>query len=200
MHARGLIPSFQQLSSELMPPNMPFTTLHTRNILGPLHRALLLMTAHYFFTIPALLTSRRWSLLPALSTIGFLPSGHHRPQCLNSTTFPWCIHAKPKRGSVVDSYQTVTVNCNNCGAKLFRYKKKNGTKSSLVKLYIERISDDCAGLLQSRENEAPLLPQQQQQSTLWSCPDCQTNFARLAVIHGRPALKLQSGKIRMTRR
>ena len=42
------------------------------------------------------------------------------------------MQAKPKRGSVVDSYQTVSVNCAKCGERLFRYKKKNGTKSKEI--------------------------------------------------------------------
>jgi hypothetical protein len=64
--------------------------------------------------------------------------------------------AKPTGGSVVDSYQTVSVNCSSCSERLFRYKKKNGTKSNLVKCYVERIVDDCAGILAC----APPNPQQ----------------------------------------
>lgn len=59
--------------------------------------------------------------------------------------------AKPRRDSVVDSYQTVSVNCKKCGERLFRYKKKNGTKSNLVKCYVERICEDSAGLLAKNE-------------------------------------------------
>ena len=59
--------------------------------------------------------------------------------------------AAPKRGGIVDSYQTVSVVCAGCNERLFRYKKKNGMKSRLVKCYIERISEDSAGLLASRE-------------------------------------------------
>lgn len=49
------------------------------------------------------------------------------------------LFAKPKSGSVVDSYQTVSVNCSSCRHRLFRYKKKNGVKSNLIKCYVERI-------------------------------------------------------------
>jgi ssDNA-binding Zn-finger/Zn-ribbon topoisomerase 1 len=101
--------------------------------------------------------------------------------------------AKPKRGSVVDSYQTVGVNCNKCGERLFRYKKKNGTKSNLVKCYVERICEDSAGLLAKYEQS------EEEQGFLWHCPSCGTNFARSAKIHGRPALKLVGGKVRMTK-
>jgi hypothetical protein len=126
-------------------------------------------------------------------------------------------HAKPiKQGSIVDNYQTVSVNCNKCGTRLFRYKKKNGTNSNLVKMYVERIRDDCQGILKKQ-----LLQQQQQQGIIigsgsdsdtkkavmtldptatWECPNCQTNFARSATIHGRPALKLVGGKVRMTKK
>ena len=41
-----------------------------------------------------------------------------------------------------DSYQTVSVLCTTCRSKIFKYKKKNGTKSGLVKLYLERIVSD----------------------------------------------------------
>jgi hypothetical protein len=41
-----------------------------------------------------------------------------------------------------DSYQSVSVLCGKCKTRLFKYKKKNGTKSRLVKLYVERIVSD----------------------------------------------------------
>lgn len=109
-----------------------------------------------------------------------------------SSTFP-LLHAKPKKGSIVDSYQTVSVNCSKCGERLFRYKKKNGTKSNLVKCYVERIADDCAGVLEA----APEVPPPDYE---WKCPSCETRFARTSMIHGRPALKLVGGKIRMTKK
>ena len=99
--------------------------------------------------------------------------------------------AKPKRsGSVVDSYQTVSVNCSKCRERLFRYKKKNGTKSGLVKCFIERIAEDSAGVLRDQGTD----------SLTYQCPSCQTQFARFAVIRGMPALKLVGGKTRMTRK
>jgi hypothetical protein len=52
-----------------------------------------------------------------------------------------------RKESVVDTYQTVTVRCHTCTTKLFRYKKKNGMKSNLVKCYVERIVEDCENLL-----------------------------------------------------
>lgn len=105
--------------------------------------------------------------------------------------------AKPKRGSVVDSYKTVSVNCAKCGERLFRYKKKNGTKSNLIKCYVERISDDSAGILEAREAESVAGAEE---SSDWICPNCDTKFGRSSLIHGLPAIKMVGGKIRMTKK
>lgn len=107
------------------------------------------------------------------------------------------LSAKPKSGSIVDTYQTVSVNCAKCNERLFRYKKKNGTKSTLVKCYVERITDDCAGILASAPCDDLTCAQQAYE---WQCPSCQTHFARTAMIHGKPALKMVGGKIRMTKK
>lgn len=110
-----------------------------------------------------------------------------------STSSPTFLSAKPKRGSIVDTYQTVSVNCAKCKERLFRYKKKNGTKSNLVKCYVERISEDCVNILaQAPENPPDDYP--------WQCPSCETQFARTAMMHGRPALKMVGGKVRMTKK
>ena len=98
--------------------------------------------------------------------------------------------AAPKRGSVVDSYRTVSVVCQRCDEVLFRYKKKNGLQSQLVKCYIERIVGDPHGLLDNRDDG----------STELLCPGCQSAFARDALIHGRPALKMVGGKVRMRKK
>ena len=103
--------------------------------------------------------------------------------------------AKPKQGAVIDSYRTVSVNCSKCGQKLFRYKKKNGTKSNLVKCYVERIVEDSAGVLAGQEYS-----DQAREEFAWECPSCNSQFARSAQIHGRPALKIIGGKIRMTKK
>ena len=108
----------------------------------------------------------------------------------------------PKRGSAVDSYQTVSVNCSQCGLQLFRYKKKNGTKSALVKCFVERIVEDSAGvLLNQHYGTAAAAAESTITTTLpteYVCPKCQTRFARSAIIKGLPALKLVGGKVRMT--
>ena len=112
--------------------------------------------------------------------------------------------AAPKRGGIVDSYQTVSVVCAGCNERLFRYKKKNGMKSSLVKCYIERICEDSAGLLASRAALAEAGAAGEAGTAgaggEWQCPECQTTFARNALIHGRPALKLVGGKVRMAKK
>ncbi|KAL3905849.1 MAG: hypothetical protein SGPRY_010768 [Prymnesium sp.] len=92
----------------------------------------------------------------------------------------------------IDSFRTVGVSCSKCGQLLFRYKKKNGMKSNLVKCYIERICADSAGLLAAAEEEA-----HKDAPAEWRCPSCNTQFARDALIHGRPALKMIGGKVRM---
>lgn len=135
------------------------------------------------------------------------------------------LFAKPKKaGSVVDGYQTVSVNCNKCKERLFRYKKKNGTKSNLVKCYVERISEDCVGILAlaaqaesrtnhknenqkkelstaaSTEDGTVIAPKSLDPEYSWECPKCNSQFARSSLIHGRPALKMIGGKIRMTKK
>lgn len=106
------------------------------------------------------------------------------------------LKAAPKRGSIVESYQTVSVNCSTCRTRLFRYKKKNGTKSNLIKCYVERIVEaEDAELEESISNFANLT-----EDYKWCCPGCGANFARGAMIRGLPALKLAGGKTRMTKK
>ena len=63
---------------------------------------------------------------------GFIISSPIRHPSASSIHTSSYLAARPKSGSVVDSYQTVSVNCNSCRSRLFRYKKKNGTKSNLI--------------------------------------------------------------------
>lgn len=126
-----------------------------------------------------------------------------RRQTYASKSLP-LLHAKPKSGSVVDSYQTVSVNCAKCRTRLFRYKKRNGTKSNLVKCYIERISEDSAGVLRQHmersRGEEDNDDDDGAEEEEWCCPKCRQRFARRATIHGRPALKMVGGKVRMTKK
>ena len=80
-------------------------------------------------------------------------------------------------------------------------------KSSLIKCYIERICEDSAGLLASRAAlaEAGAAGAAGDAGAAdaggeWQCPGCQATFARNALIHGRPALKLVGGKVRMAKK
>ena len=109
---------------------------------------------------------------------------------------------KPKAGSIVESYQTVSVNCKKCQTRLFRYKKKNGTKSNLVKCYIERISEDCVGLVAEKDREKDETDDTSSSGGDgdWICPNCQTRFGRDSMIHGRPAIKMVGGKIQMKKK
>ena len=77
-------------------------------------------------------------------------------------------------------------------------------KSSLIKCYIERICEDSAGLLASRAALAEAGASGEAGAAgaggEWQCPECQATFARNALIHGRPALKLVGGKVRMAKK
>lgn len=145
------------------------------------------------------ITRRCSSILPFL-----LPSRDEKNCLILPVQQTRGLRAKPKRGSVVDSYQTVSVNCSKCWERLFRYKKKNGTKSNLIKCYIERISEDSAGVLEKALSQIDLedgeLPKDLPQDYGWECPNCKTQFARSAQIKGLPALKLVGGKVKMTKK
>lgn len=148
------------------------------------------------------------------------------------------LYAAPKRGNVVNTYQTVSVNCSSCKHRLFRYKKKNGTKSNLIKCYVERIvgndkyildesdvssseaidgnsdndavddiNDGASGLLKHYYEKKKEMEEKHGRGRDSSgeviemhCPKCGVNFARSAVIKGRPAWKLVGGKTRMTKK
>lgn len=120
-------------------------------------------------------------------------------RAISTRSSPWYM-GKPKSGSIVDSYQTVSVNCSKCKTRLFRYKKKNGTKSNLIKCYIERISQDCEGILESKVNDKADRNTHDCQTNDWNCPKCQTRFGTDSLIHGRPAIKLVGGKTTMTKK
>ncbi|KAL7462295.1 hypothetical protein ACHAXS_002678 [Conticribra weissflogii] len=163
---------------------------------------------------------------------------HQTHTCSIATVATTKLFAAPKRGNVVNTYQTVSVNCSSCKHRLFRYKKKNGTKSNLIKCYVERIvGNDKWGLDESDANRSDvddgnvngdigddiddgahgLLKQyyEKKKEMEWKygeardfsgeviqihCPKCGVNFARSAVIKGRPAWKLVGGKTRMTKK
>ena len=73
----------------------------------------------------------------------------------------------------------VDITCKGCKAPLFRYAKGNGAGSKLVKIYDERIVKDYT------------------EGDKQHCPQCGEQFARSALVHGRLAYKVISGKVSM---
>jgi|AntAceMinimDraft_1070359.scaffolds.fasta_scaffold106885_1 ribosomal protein S27E len=65
------------------------------------------------------------------------------------------------------------VKCKACDALLYKYRK--GGKGSLVKCYLERITEDMT-------------------TTPCECPGCGQTFARVDLVHGKPAHKIIGGK------
>ncbi|CAE8609629.1 unnamed protein product [Polarella glacialis] len=101
--------------------------------------------------------------------------------------------AAPRRGAAVDAYPKVKILCSGCGELLATYRKKNGTRSQLVKMYVERIAEDPHELLATTGRVSVcgegLEP---------SCPGCGTRFCRgPKLVNGRPAWGIISGKVRM---
>ena len=130
------------------------------------------------------------------TSINWSSISSHLPQSRSFFRCSQQLYAKPKRGSV-DSYQTVSVNC-TCKTRLFRYKKKNGTKSNLIKCYVERIVyEDPDGELEQQLDRFTELSESDHK---WSCPHCGINWGRSSLIHGMPAIKLVGGKTRMTKK
>ena len=76
-------------------------------------------------------------------------------------------------------------------------KKKNGLKSALVKCYVERIVEDHHNLLDEVVDDGDTTTGTAGGVRELHCPTCTSRFAREASIHGRPALKMVGGKVRM---
>lgn len=70
--------------------------------------------------------------------------------------------------------RTVTVYCNRCKAKLYKYRK--GGTGSLVKCWLERISVDYT-------------------TERGVCPSCSSVFAKPAMVRGRPANKIIGNRV-----
>lgn len=155
---------------------------------------MILTRAHPGFSLGVLHQGRRMKCKGIHSLVG--NEGHQGVKNYNYFHSSSSLTAKPKRGSIVDTYQTVSVNCSKCRERLFRYKKKNGTKSNLIKCYIERIAEDSCGVIQKQKDSGI----SQEDYIDWKCPSCQSQFARSATIKGLPALKLVGGKVRMTKK
>ncbi len=72
--------------------------------------------------------------------------------------------------------KTVSISCAKCKAKLYKYKK--GGTGSLIKCFQERITQDFT-------------------AQKGVCPECNTIFAREAIIRGVPALKMIGNKVQV---
>jgi len=73
-----------------------------------------------------------------------------------------------------NNVHTISIYCKKCRHHLYRYNKEGG--GSLVKCFVSGITQDSTrGDLK--------------------CPDCGQEFARKAMIHGRPAHKIIVGKV-----
>ena len=70
--------------------------------------------------------------------------------------------------------RTIRIYCSNCGCLLYKYRK--GGPGHLVKCFKDRVTED--------HTEDGL-----------TCPDCGTQFAREAMIRGKPAYKIVQGKV-----
>ena len=70
--------------------------------------------------------------------------------------------------------RSVDVHCARCKAILYKYRK--GGKGSLVKCFVERITEDFTAV--------PC-----------RCPSCDQQFARETLIRGVPAYKMIGGKV-----
>ena len=86
-----------------------------------------------------------------------------------------------------EKYRTVQVTCLTCNAKIFNYKKKNGTKSNLVKIYMDRIVKDHHNILNNCDTEIEAL----------QCPHCRTVLAKHALLSGHKILKCIGNRLKL---
>jgi len=109
-----------------------------------------------------------------------------------------------------DRYQTVEVLCAKCQTKIFKYKKKNGTKSKLVKLFKERIVSDPYGILATANFESmdqgsgadhgdvdSDVMDGAAVSLLLACPKCKSQWGRPGSIAGNAVFKCIGGKLKI---
>ena len=88
-----------------------------------------------------------------------------------------------------NSYRNIKILCARCNCMLFRYKKRNGTKSALIKILINRIAEDPNNMIPEYFDELPSPCQ---------CPRCGEAFARPVVIKGSEcALKIIGKRVRI---
>ena len=89
--------------------------------------------------------------------------------------------------SRVEKYRSITISCARCRCMLFKYKKKNGTKSALIKILINRIVEDPNGII----------PEDAAVPSPCVCPKCGEAFARAVIMRGNSALKIIGNRVQM---
>lgn len=82
--------------------------------------------------------------------------------------------AKSKVGK--NDFYTIKVVCAKCQTELYKYRKEGG--GELIKCYVSGIIEDHT-------------------TQKLHCPKCGQQFAREAMVHGRPAHKIIQGKVRV---
>lgn len=82
--------------------------------------------------------------------------------------------------------KTILVKC-QCGLKIAKYKKEG--KGKLVKMYLDKILEDKAGVFSKQTKTGQFV----------FCPSCKKRIATIQMIHGRPAAKINQGAIKQTR-
>jgi ssDNA-binding Zn-finger/Zn-ribbon topoisomerase 1 len=115
-----------------------------------------------------------------------------------------------------DTYRTMSIECSKCRCELFKYKKKNGTKSKLVKMYTSRIihdphdfltsnthsgrdGEDCDKFTKSGDGRCDYITSKKNESVReLVCPQCQSEWGRHGTKAGHEIFKCIGGKIRMS--
>jgi hypothetical protein len=98
-----------------------------------------------------------------------------------------------------DAYRSVDIICNKCNEKLFKYKKKNGTNSSLIKIYYERIVRDPHRFLKSTDEEHRLrrVSENTDIDNDLICPKCQSKWGRRDLLTGHLIYRCIGGKLKI---
>jgi len=77
----------------------------------------------------------------------------------------------------------IKINCQKCGAFLFKYFKDK--RGYLIKLFLDEIRVDKVGVRNANNGTKP------------TCPTCSVRLGRVTLIKGRPALKVNRSAISM---
>jgi hypothetical protein len=84
---------------------------------------------------------------------------------------------------VMSEKRIIEVKC-KCGQALARYEKDH--RGKLIKMYLERIIDDHAGVFLNKDYVV---------NDLIYCPKCNQRVAAIVFIHGMKSAKLNQGQI-----